>query len=293
MSAARLFAVAAVVALALAAVPLGAADHAYSHRFVLEGRVVDEDGLPLPNRTVEFFSVGGSFPAPCEGGHSPVTNVEGDFRFCFHVHELEASTRVGVRVGNATVEKAMDTAFRRSVVTVVVENETGEAPERWDRTYRVSGKVWRPGATIVEGVPVFGTALAGVPVNVSLLSAQGDVMRGTLVTDSYGDFDATYELVEGTDAAEVELVLESMGSMQRRPLEVFAHRHTVGFLLPPERVPLEVGGQPPVTTQFPGEDAAVSEADAPGARAPEVPAALFIGIALAAIATIVVRKRRG
>lgn len=280
--------------LTIALAPPAGADHSYSHRFVFEGRVVDAEGLPLPGREVEFYSIGGSFGGPCQEGHRRITDENGDFRFCYHVHELDPSTRTGVRVGNATpVEKPMDTAFRRTVVTVVVDDENGTAPAEWDRTFSVTGKVWRRGATILEGVPVHGTALAGTPVNVTLRTANGSLTEETLIADQYGDFDATFELVEGVDPAEVQLVLESMGHLQRRPLATFAHRQTVGFLLPPE------AAGDPIDVSFPGDEGSdpdaptLDAASAPGARSPTIPAPLFVGVALFAIVTIIVRKRRG
>lgn len=249
-------AVLALVALLLA-VPLAGADHVYSHRFVFEGRLVGADGTPLANRTVEFFATGDTFAEPCREGSRPVTDENGDFSFCFHKHGLDARTEVGVRSGNATVVKPMDTAFRKSVVTLVEPNETGVAPEGWDAAHLVAGRVWRSGAQELEGVRVFGVTLARVPVNVTVTDGAGGRDTMQVVTDGFGDFRAPIRLVGGVDPANVTVELEVLGLRQTRALDIFSHRLTVGFLLPPERdaaePDLDVAFRPDAPVSTPGQ----------------------------------------
>jgi hypothetical protein len=282
----------AILLLASAALPVAEADHVYSHRFVMEGRVLDAEGLPVPGLPVEFYSVGWSAGAACQREPpAAVTDENGDFRFCYHVHEVSASWRVGVLVNGTRCpdcERPMDTAFRRTVITTVLENETGVAPSEWERTYSVTGKVWRRGATLLEDVPVHGLAITDAPVNVTLRLPDGTSTEEQLVTDGFGDFDGTFLLEEGVNASEVEMVLETMGQRQTRPLATSAHRQTVGFMLPPQDE--DARG---IELNFPqGADSAATRDPPPGATAPAVPAALFIGVAVAAVGWIFARKWR-
>lgn len=262
--------------------PVGAADHVYSHRFVTEGRVLTEAGLPLANATVEFDSTSPYFVEPCGGQpHQNVTDEYGDFRFCFHIHELDPSDRITLRVGNTTLERGIDTAFRRGIVNLVVEDEAEDVPEDWHETYRFAGKVWRAGSTSLEGVPVYGVAQAHAPVNLTLILPDGIEAHRTVFTDAYGDFDVTYRLPSDVDANETKLVLESFGSKQRRSFETFGHRTTVGFRLPQTDSPIQVNfGQEP------------SPWPAPGTRTPPFPAALLVALGLGVIGMVHVAKKR-
>lgn len=269
--------------------PLAVADHVYSHRYVFEGRVLDVEGRPVPGAHVELYSVGWDARSPCQRSpHQDVTDENGDFRFCHHLHEASATWRVGVTVNGTRCdgcEKPMDTAFRRTVVTITLPNATGVAPPLWDRTFEFTGKVWRSGATLLEDVPVYGLAIANATVNVSLVMPNRTATREAVATDGFGDFDATFQLEEGVDPAEVEVVLESFGMTHRRKLDTFAHRQTVGFLLP-----AEAGGPRGVDINFPQSGSASTTP--PGATTPGIPAALFVGFAVLAVGTIVLRKWR-
>lgn len=267
--------------------PSAPADHVYSHRYVVEGRVLDAAGLPVPGVVVDLEPHGWGPAETCpRDPHSPATDVNGDFRFCFHMHELRAEWSTTVRVGNATVTKPMDTAFRRTFVTLVAEEARGVEPPAWNRTFELTGKVWRSGATVLEGVPVYGIAIIGAPVNITLRLPDGGRTVETVTTDGQGDYEATFRLEEGVDPAEVEVALESMGQAQARRLDTFAHRQAVGFILPAE------GATPAVGVGFPQGAEGAAAADAPGTGSVRVPGGLFIGIAVAAVGTIVVRKWR-
>jgi hypothetical protein len=267
---------------ALLLAPLALADHVYSHRFVFEGRVVDADGLPVPGRTLAFFAEGDDFLEPCAEGLQPTTDAHGDFRFCYHKHDLKASATVGVRVDGVTVRKPMDTGFRRTVVLFHDPNATGAAPPGWNDTFRLAGRVWRTGPTTLEGVPVFGLALANVPVNVTLTTPDGGATSLQVVTDGHGDFDATLRLVNGAGASNVTVEVEALGKTLPVRLDTTFHRNTVGFLLPREA--------PEVVVASGGASGEMEDASAPGAGTPRVTGLLLGVVGCAALVALAVER---
>lgn len=276
----------ALLALALL-LPLAApaaGDHVYSHRYVLEGRLMGNDGAPLPGRAVEFVAEGDDFFEPCAG--TPLdarTDASGDFRFCFHKHDLKASARVGVRAGNASAMRQVDTALRRTVVTLVEPNETGVAPPDWNLTHLVAGRVWRQGPGEMEGVRVFGETSPHVLVNLTMRTGVDAGSNFQAQTDAYGDFRFLLRLLREEDAANVTLDIEALGHRQpTRTLDLDTHRLTVGILLP---------------RAFPG-DVAPAQVDLPpaapqpGTTTPPVHPALFVFIALGLVASILLSRRK-
>lgn len=256
---------------------LAQGDHVYSHRFVFEGRLVGADGYPLPGREVTFFSEGDEFLTPCaDTPHQRVTDEWGDFMFCFHKHDLDASTVVGVSVGNVTKSKLMDTAYRRSVVTLRDYEQDGIAPPEWNTTWRIAGRVWSAGDTTLEGVAVYGVAVAHAPVNLSVTTPSG-ASNYTLTTNAFGDFDATIQLLPDVNASDVMVRAESMGVVTGGPLSALYHRNTFGITIPaPPTDGAPRGGI--VQTDFP---AAATAQDRPGSDAPA-----FSGIALLAFVAL-------
>lgn len=267
------------LALLVLVAPSVAADHVYSHRFVFEGRLLGSDGLPLPGRTVAFFADGDDFLEACQGGHAPVTDEWGDFRFCFHKHGLDVQTQVGARVGNASLLRPMDTAFRRTVVTLNEPNETGTAPLNWSVSHLVAGRVWRHGPQELEGVRVYGLAIAHVPVNVTLRIGEVNGSRFEVETDGYGDFRLPIELLEETAPENVTVEVEVLGHRQSRTLDA-THRITVGFILPAEG---EAG--------IPTFDPFVREGH-PGTTTPRVTPALFAAGALGLVVAVLMARRQ-
>ena len=259
-----------LLALLLAPLAPAGADHVYSHRFVIEGRLVGSDGTPIPNRTVEFFATGDSFTDPCAEASRPVTDENGDFWFCFHKHGLRVETRVGVRAGNATAVRPMDTAFRRTVVTLEEPNETGLAPQGWERSFLVAGRAWRAGERQMEGVRVYGETLGDQPVNVTL-RAPGDAGSAFQVrTDAFGDFRVPLRLEEGVDPANVTVVLEMWGREFPARLDLGSHRSTVALRFPaPEQDAVETRFVPPSPLVAP-----------PGSETPRLGFGLVVAVGL-------------
>ncbi len=273
-----------VAFVAVAFVPLFAgAEHVYSHRFVFEGRVLGADGYPAPGQQVEFYAIGGNFTEACQmEPDRSITDEFGDFGFCFHVHELQSTTRVGVRVGDESAEKPMDTGFRRSYAVLRLPDVDGTEPEGWNETHRLKGKVWKNGPQNLEGVFVYGAAIQRAQVNISFELPDGTVTREWLTTDGYGDYDGTFRLADGIDATEIRVTLESMGQTHARRLDPVSHVLTVGFILRADRAP-SVGAQ--------GFSDDISEGPYPGEGIPPI-AIGTIGLYAALTLAIVIRKRR-
>lgn len=277
----RLLAITAVLVLATLLAPSAAGDHVFSHRFTFEGRLVGSDQLPLPGRIVEFFATGDEFLVPCaDRPHQSVTDQWGDFRFCFHKHELSTSTTVGVSVGNVTISRPMDTAFRRTIVALREPNETGVAPPGWNETYRITGRAWSPGATVLEDVRVFGLAVANVPVNVTVETPDGTTTFASS-TDDFGDFDI--EIVTSEAPQDVTVRMEALGSVQAARLNGITHRTTAPIYLPPHD-----GGDGDVQASFP--QARVESV--PGTTTPSASPALVSGVMLAVIGAIWLARRK-
>lgn len=261
---------------------VAAADHAYSHRFVFEGRLIGSDGAPLPGKEVSFFATGDDLLAPCrEGPQQSITDASGDFRFCYHHHDLKPGARVGIRVGNATVERPADIAFRRSVVNVREPNETGVATPEWNRTFRISGRAWMAGPTELEGVAVYGIAVIGIPVNLTVHASDGTESVFRTTTDGYGDFDL---VLETEDPANVSVSLEANGLVQPAQLERTFHR---------TYAPIYVAGGLPRTdggTASPfGEG---SSTLAPGSTTPRFNPVLGVALALGLVVAILLSRRK-
>lgn len=264
----------ALVLLALA--PLALADHVYSHRLLVDGRLVGSEGAPLAGRTIELYTEGEDLLEPCrEGPHQRVTDFSGDFRFCFHQHDLSAATRVGLRSGNASAIRSVDVAFRRMTILMIEPNETGITTPAWNETYRVGGRVWQPGPVALEGVQVFGIAVIGAPVNLTVRDESGGESVFRTRTDAYGDFDL--EVVTGAPPSNLSLTLEAFGNPQPTQLDAFFHRTNA-----PVYVPVE-GSSPAQSPAFPQQ---------PGSTIPRVNPVLVVAVALGLVAAVVLSRRK-
>lgn len=279
-----------LVALALLP-PFAQAEHVYSHRFVFEGRLVGANGLPVPAQLVEFFSEGDTFDEPCAGeSQQPITDEWGDFRFCFHKHELHKSTVVGVRVGDIEERKVMDTAFRRTIVLLRDWDATGVAPPEWNETHLVAGKVWQYGPGVFEGVQVYGLALANVPVNVTLETANG---RSTyeVETDEFGDFRAKLRLLPNVTAEGARVRVEAMGQTLSAKLSESFHRNTIGIRVPPPPGAQFVDIGSDIDGHM-GSDTLAVVANAPGGEAPPLSGGVVLGVIALAGGALWLRLKR-
>lgn len=224
---------AVVAALAMlflaAALPLAVADHAYSHRYVVYGRVVDAAGNPVPGLTVDL---GYEPPFQPEGPCStqpnidtdafgatrtqPVTNQFGEFIFCFHTHAMSRTTPgVGIlRIDTLDVDQRIefDGFMRYSIVTVELPDTNPSANTTAnDNTYTVAGRAWRAAGTDVriEGVRVYGDTIQDTPVQVTLEYEGQQPVTVNTTTNGYGDFAVRLPVVERPRSGTVTVQIEN------------------------------------------------------------------------------------
>lgn len=205
---ARAGALAALVLLAASALlPIAAADHAYSHRYVVIGRVLDADDNPVQGVTVNLGSSDFQPEGQCANQPgietealgptrtNPVTNQYGEFIYCFHTHSLSRvlppKMILTVEGSNASHEFDMDPYTRHSFVTIHLEEPSEAANEEvLATTYTIMGNVWRDGGgeTYLEGIRVYGLSLDYELVNITLEYNGKEPMRLNATTNNYGDF---------------------------------------------------------------------------------------------------------
>ena len=195
------------------AFPITAADHSYSHRYVIYGRVVDAEGNPVPSLTLDLTAslfnpegacrdtTGSDLDTDAYGPtvYDPVTDEFGDFTFCFHVHQLNR-----VEPGRGTiiirdmpempaVTIDFNPYFRTQFVLIQLEQPHENAnDDRVSGQYTVLGRLWRDApasTTTVESIEVFGETLRQEPIEIELVDAAGNVVgTATSQTNDYGDF---------------------------------------------------------------------------------------------------------
>lgn len=188
--------------------PLAASDHAYSHRYVVYGRVLDADNNPIPGLQVNFGVRDVETEGPCQNQpgtetdafgrteNKPVTNPWGEFMFCEHVHSMSrAIPGTGILVipalDNLTREIELDPYYRVSFIPVTLADVHPDAnPQAVEGNYTVVGRLWREGnaQTHVEGIRVFGETVDNTPVNVTLEIPGQEPIRANTTTNNYGDF---------------------------------------------------------------------------------------------------------
>lgn len=221
-------AVAAVGALLLAAVP-AVADHAYSHRYLVYGTVVDSEGMPLEGVSVNFdFSEFSDHEGPCPqegsggtGRQQRVTDPLGRFWHCAHIHTSASSqhqlrVQVGGPIPSQTKTISSDPKVRRSMVNFQLDQAYPEQrgdTDAFNHSYRLRGIVWKPEDTSIARISVNGIALSYERVNATITTADGTQHEGnfvnspfntpqfnprlertrTNVSDRYGDFLFTWD----------------------------------------------------------------------------------------------------
>lgn len=222
-----------MVLLTTTLLPLAASDHAYSHRYIIYGRVVDANGDPVPalNVRLGFEDVTG-IEGNCANqpgteteafGRTEtrqVTNEHGEFIFCTHVHSLARSipgnSILSVEGINVTTE--IDVYYRTSYVVVKLPDVRENANKNVrDTTYTVLGRLWRETSSDrVEGIRVFGETVDNVPVNITL-NYDGKTVTLNTTTNNYGDF-AVRVPVESRPTSGTVLV-EAVGETHSAPID--------------------------------------------------------------------------
>lgn len=216
--------------------PVASADHVYSHRYVVLGRVVDADGRAVANVTVGFAYHNFTVEGPCgqqpnttteafgRTQTTPVTNEMGEFMFCAHTHILtaqmhpEGAIRVLSGAPAAETRFALDPDMRQSYVVVRLPERVEAASEdALARVATVEGRAWRFGPTSLEAIPVNGTTVNRVPVNLTLLHDGREEAYGT-TTNNYGDFAVRFNLTAPLSAA-ARVRVEILGDRFEAPYD--------------------------------------------------------------------------
>lgn len=255
--------------------PLATADHVYSHRIVVTGRVIDADGLPISGVPVALHFTGLSPGGDCFDVPARPTGPRGDFTLCRHAHEVPAGVIVNVTVAGASMERELDPALRRVSLLLRSPEPTPahdvEGERLFARTLHATGRVMRLNdvPTTVEQVPVPAQPAGGETANVTLL-AGGDVLGGAdVVLDENGDYAIDLALGDVPEGARARIVVGGAeASLDLSPAYRRAH---LDLVIPPpeEEVPQE----------------------RPGTRTPRVPFSHALPLAALALVAALLRKR--
>lgn len=223
-------ALALLAMLSLAALaPLAAADHAYSHRYIVFGRVVDAENNPVPGLTVDlgyekpFTPEGPCANQPGTGTDawastqtSPITNSFGEFFFCFHAHSMSRTTPgVGIiSIDALGIEERFefDGYMRYSVVPIRLASAHPEANETaFQTTYTVQGRAWEDAGTDirVEGVRVYGDTLHNQPVEITFAYNGKEPVTLNTTTNNYGDFAVRVPVTERPTSGTVTMKIRN------------------------------------------------------------------------------------
>ncbi len=217
-----------IALVSVVAVP-AVADHEYSHRYYVIGRVVDTDGNPLQGVQVEvtFDGAGQSFEGECPGAHpptsSPVTDAVGKYLICKHLHSVPDQ---GVEVvispqGGETVRRAIDADHRRTIQHFQLDGSTGSVGdvESFSSSLTLRGFAWRPNDDVrVAGQSVNGVMLKEHPVSLEVTFPDGSTAEADATTDGYGDYEVVLEDVPA-DIEGTEVTVSSVDSISGDTVE--------------------------------------------------------------------------
>lgn len=204
-----------LLSVALLAPPLVQAAHVHDHRYMVVGRVLDDEGLPAGQLSVraELTGTGGFVPA-----QATRTNCFGDFQAVFRAEIVEdAEVRVEV-LGEKTVEEA-DPVLRRTFLKLTAP--TAESPPACqDERANFTSQQVVTGRLIGAG----GQPLSGQTVDVVLPLEEGGMLKGNGTTNAAGDFAVFFQSAQlaAADTAEVS----AAGDTWSQPLDE-DHRITV------------------------------------------------------------------
>lgn len=230
LAVAKAFFVALAFLALVAALPLAAADHSYSHRYIVYGRVVDAENNPVPGLTIDLGTQKPFSPEP--GGcadqpgtatdafgptrNQPITNDFGEFIFCYHTHAMSrtAPGTAIVRIASLNYEETIefDGFIRYSFVTIKLDGAQGTANKTANEDfYTVSGRAWRAaGSDIrVDTVRVYGDTAHNKPVNITLTYNGKEPITVSTVTNNYGDFSVRIPTSERATSGTVTMVIEN------------------------------------------------------------------------------------
>ena len=255
--------------------PLALADHVYSHRVVVAGRVVDASGMPVPSLPVQVRFAGlaqGDGTTACFDAPSDRTGPQGDFTLCRHAHVVPRGVRVNVTAGNASMEADLDPDLRRVSFHLRLPEASPardiEGERLFARAFRVEGRVMQhsPTPTAVEGVNVTSLPVGGVPVNVTLANDGRILAAGNATTNEHGDY--ALDLPAGEIPLGTRVHVRVPGDQRSDPASATFRRADVEFVV--------------------GRASETLIPERPGTRTPDIPlpwplVALALGVAALAM----------
>lgn len=231
----------ALALLALLLLPVATADHVFSHRVIVTGRVLGSDGVPVAGADVELDFQGVEVGGACFDARDAKTGSHGDFSVCRHAHAMPAGeVVVTVRVLGHETSVPFDKELRRTAVNIMLPMPTPQehrdlgGERSFDRSLLVAGRFFNIGDATVENVPVNGTPLAGQPVLVRIVTENGIlIVEQNATTNEHGDYSAAIEgatdLPNGTRA-----VVETTIGSRSKPLDLTFRRADIDIVVRPE-----------------------------------------------------------
>lgn len=219
----------ALACLSVVLLPAVGADHAYSHRYLVYGRVIDSEGNPVSGVTVR----GGldnevTVEGPCGNQPNtetdawgptttrPTTNEAGEFFFCFHMHQISRGTNAEAHAEADGVEArgTMDPQFRKSFLVVKVPGGNGTSSPLFNQ-YVVSGRLWfSEPEKRVDGITVMGDTVHEQTVKVTFRTTDGREVVKESKSNHYGDFGVRMN-VSREEAAGGKITVETDGNSQQ------------------------------------------------------------------------------
>lgn len=196
----RTGALASLLLVAALLLPVAAADHVYSHRVFVVGRVLDVEGRPAAgvplDLTFEGMATGGS----CMEQRPDVTGPRGDYEVCRHVHALPRHANVTVRAGNVSKTVGVDPDLRVAIASLQLDTSalhdvSGE--RQFARTFDVVGRAFTllPRPVVEENVQVNATPLYE-NVSVELLLGDETLASAQVAPDEHGTYRAALAIGE-------------------------------------------------------------------------------------------------
>lgn len=255
--------------LVLFAVP-AVADHVYTHRFVVSGRLVDASGAPVAGVEVEAIVDGASSRnGECDPSAREIrrtvlnlspnwnrTNAFGDFEVCVHAHGLRANSTAGLRVGDELVPLRVDRDARIAFASRTVAARA--EPANASAALLVRVRVWEPSSIPLrlDGVAASGSTMADRLLHVTLRFANGTAKKLEIATDPYGDAAAYVPVPPG--ASGTARVAWNATHALERPFGPGGLRVDGVLVLAAYRGPTGVGSPPPEPARVPGPEAALA-----------------------------------
>ncbi|HUR69966.1 MAG TPA: hypothetical protein VM370_12030 [Candidatus Thermoplasmatota archaeon] len=136
------------LALALAlflALPVAAADHVFSHRVYVVGRVLDPEGRPAAGVEVNLTFEGIRASVGCFDNRPERTGPRGDYEICRHTHSIPANATVTVRVGELSRTVPIDPDLRHAVASFQLNMSSAHdvsGERQFARTFTVTGRAF-------------------------------------------------------------------------------------------------------------------------------------------------------